>query len=82
MMIDEKKFLEKLAEVFREELELPSLRLAMDTVRGDLEPWDSLAHVRLVIGVERLFDVQLDVAEIESIASVRDFYDAICRHAG
>jgi acyl carrier protein len=79
-MIDEADFLNKLAEVFREELEQPDLRISMRTVRADLETWDSLAHVRLVIAVERLFDVQLEVAEIESIASVRDFYDAVGRH--
>jgi acyl carrier protein len=80
-MIDEADFLEKLAEVFREELEQPDLSISMRTVREELENWDSLAHVRLVIAVERLFDVQLEVAEIESIASVRDFYAAISRHA-
>jgi acyl carrier protein len=80
-MIDEADFLQKIADVFREELELPDLSISMRTVREELENWDSLAHVRLVIAVERLFDVQLEVAEIESIAGVRDFYDAVSRHA-
>lgn len=80
-MIDEADFVEKLAEVFREELEQPGLNISMRTVREELESWDSLAHVRLVIAVERLFDIQFEVAEIESIAGVRDFYDAVSRHA-
>ena len=80
-MIDEADFLNKLAEVFREELEQPDLSISMLTVREELENWDSLAHVRLVIAVERLFDVQFEVAEIETIASVRDFYNALGRHA-
>ena len=81
-MIDEADFLNKLAEVFREELEQPELSISMRTLREELENWDSLAHVRLVIAVERLFDVQFEVAEIESIAGVRDFYDAVGRHTG
>jgi acyl carrier protein len=52
----------------------------MRTRREELANWDSLAHVRLMIGAERLFDIQLDVSEIESIAGVEDFYNAVRRH--
>lgn len=79
-MIDEAKFIEKLSEVFREELEQPDLVISMRTQRAELPNWDSLAHVRLVIGAERLFDIQLEVSEIESIASIEDFYKAVRRH--
>jgi acyl carrier protein len=81
LMIDETAFVAKLTALFREELDQPSLAITLETQRADIESWDSLAHVRLVIGIERAFDVQLDVAEIESIDSVRAFYRAVSNHS-
>ena len=78
-MIDETDFIARVETIFREELEQSDLRVSMQTAATDLENWDSLAHIRLVVAVERAFDVQLDVSEIESIDSVRDFYDAVKR---
>jgi acyl carrier protein len=80
-MTDEADFIRRMIPVFREELDQPSLSIDLDTRQEQVTDWDSLAHVRLVIGVERTFGVQLDVAEIESIKSVRGFYDAVVRHS-
>lgn len=79
-MITETDFITRLTPVFREELELDDLDISMETQQKDIENWDSLAHVRIVIGVERAFHVQLDVAEIEGITSVRGFYAAVNHH--
>jgi acyl carrier protein len=81
-MISEAEFLAKIVPIFREELEQDDLQVGMKTSQPDLESWDSLAHVRIVVGIEREFAIQLDVAEIESINSIRGFYDAVQRHVG
>jgi acyl carrier protein len=81
-MISEAEFLGRFAPIFREELEQDALQVTLSTSQADTEAWDSLAHVRVVVGVEREFGVQLDVAEIENINTVRGFYDAVLRHAG
>jgi acyl carrier protein len=79
-MIDSSEFVAKLTEIFRQECEKDNLKITMQTVQSDIESWDSLAHVRIVMGVERAYNIQLDVAEIESINSVRAFYEAVTRH--
>lgn len=79
-MTTESEFLAKLTTIFREELEQPGLQISMETSKDTLESWDSLAHVRIVVGVERTFGIQLDVEEIEDIATVRGFYTAVIRH--
>ena len=76
----EADFLATLNQIFRDELEQDNLQISMQTVQSDLEDWDSLAHVRIVVGVERAFDLQLEVSEIENINSVRGFYDAVRHH--
>jgi acyl carrier protein len=72
--------LARLQEIFRAELDDDDLAIGMDTRQADLKAWDSLAHIRLVSGIENEFDIQFNIAEIEQISSVRQFVDAIRDH--
>ena len=72
--------LDRLQEIFRAELDDDGLTIGMDTRQADLKAWDSLAHIRLVSGIESEFDFQFNLAEIEEITSVRQFVEAIREH--
>ena len=72
--------LERLQDIFRAELDDDDLTIGMDTRQADLKAWDSLAHIRLVSGIESEFDFQFNLSEIEEITSVRQFVDAIREH--
>jgi acyl carrier protein len=72
--------LARLQDIFRAELESEDLVIGIDTRQADLKAWDSLAHIRLVSGIESEFDFQFSLAEIERINSVRQFVDAIGEH--
>jgi acyl carrier protein len=66
--------------IFRVELDDDDLVIGMDTRQLDLKAWDSLAHIRLVSGIESEFDFQFSLPEIEQINSVRQFVDLIGEH--
>lgn len=72
--------LARLQDIFRAELDDDDLAIGIDTRQADLKGWDSLAHIRLVSGIESEFDFQFNLAEIEQIHSVRQFVDAIREH--
>jgi acyl carrier protein len=72
--------LARLQDVFRAELDDDDLRIGMDTRQADLKAWDSLAHIRLIGGVESEFDLRFTLAQIERIASVRQFVEVIGEH--
>ena len=74
--------LARVQDVFRAELDDDNLLVALDTRQKDLKAWDSLAHIRLVSGIESEFDIQFSLAEIEQIMSVRQFVDLIKDRAG
>ena len=74
--------LARVQEVFRAELDDDNLAVALDTRQQDLKAWDSLAHIRLVSGIESEFDIQFSLAEIEQVNSVRQFVDLIKDRAG
>jgi acyl carrier protein len=72
--------LARLQDIFRTELDNDDLVLGIDTRQADLKAWDSLAHIRLVSGIESEFDFQFSLAQIEQIDSVRQFIDVIGEH--
>lgn len=72
--------LARVQDIFRAELDDDGLVIGMDTSQADLKGWDSLAHIRLVSGIESEFDFQLSLAEIEQTSSVRQFVDLIQQH--
>jgi acyl carrier protein len=73
--------LARVEDVFRAELDDDNLTVTLGTRQKDLEAWDSLAHIRLVSGIESEFDIQFSLAEIEQINSVRQFVDLIKQRA-
>jgi acyl carrier protein len=69
--------LARLQDVFRAELDDEDLVIGPETGQKNLRTWDSLAHIRLVSGIENEFDIQFSLAEIEQITSVRQFVQLI-----
>jgi acyl carrier protein len=69
--------LARVQDVFRAELDDESLVIGSDTGQKNLKAWDSLAHIRLVSGIENEFDIQFSLAEIEQTTSVRQFVQLI-----
>ena len=45
----------------------------------DVEEWDSLLHISLVLSVEEAFGIRFRVGEVESTRNVGDFIDLISR---
>jgi len=72
--------LERLTEVFREVLEDDELAITRETAPKDIERWDSLMHVSLVVAVESAFGVRFSSSEVAGLKCVGDFVDLIERH--
>lgn len=69
--------LKKVEEIFREELELDDLVLNDETTADDVEEWDSLSHVQLVVALEKGFGIKFTSREILSWDNVGDLVDCI-----
>jgi acyl carrier protein len=60
------------SQVFDDELEI-----ARETTAKDVEGWDSLMHVTLLINVEKVFGVRFSSSEVASLRKVGDLADLI-----
>lgn len=69
--------MKRVEEIFREELELDDLVLTDETTADDVEEWDSLSHVQLVVAMEKAFRIKFSSREILSWDNVGDLVDCI-----
>jgi len=61
---------QRLNEVFRSVFDDEDITIFDDMTAKDLDEWDSLAHITLVLAVEKEFDVRLKAAEVGALANV------------
>ena len=62
--------IEKLNEIFIEQLENPSIKLTGETTADDIEEWDSLSHIQLVVTIEKAFRIRFTSSEIVGFKNV------------
>ena len=60
----------QLTGIFRRLFEDPSLILHDDMTAADVENWDSLNHVYLIVEIEKAFRVKFTLAEVQSLKNV------------
>jgi len=53
-----------------------------DTTFEEIEEWDSLNHVHMVVQMEKTFGIRFDPARLQSVAKVQDLLDIIAELKG
>jgi acyl carrier protein len=61
---------EKLTAIFREIFDEDDLSLTPETTADEVDGWDSLTHIRLVLAVEKAFGVKFTASEIGNLKNV------------
>jgi acyl carrier protein len=69
----------QLTDVFRDVLDDEALELSPELTAKDVPGWDSLSHIRLMLSVERAFDVKLSASEIGKLKTVGDLVELVAR---
>ena len=68
---------EKLTTLFRDVLDEDDLVLTPGMTADDVDGWDSLSHVRLVLAVSKAFGVKFSAAEVGRLKNVGDLVEMI-----
>ena len=53
------------------------LSISRDTTASDVDGWDSLTHIQLLLTVERRFGIRFNTGEIAAMKNVGDMADII-----
>ena len=69
--------LEELQKIFREVFDDATLVVTPETSAIDIEAWDSLSHLNLVMAMEKEFDIQFDFEELNALRNVGEMMTLI-----
>jgi acyl carrier protein len=64
--------LDVLTQVFRQVFDDPGITLAPETTADDVEGWDSLSHINLIMAVENQFNIRFNQKEVIGFKNVGD----------
>ena len=75
--MDQDQILQQINNVFIDILENDDIKLTRATTAKDIDEWDSLNHIQLVVAIEKKFKVKFTTGEIYKWNNVGDMVDSI-----
>jgi len=77
--------MDALTDVFRQVFDNPGISLSPETSANDVDGWDSLSHINLIMAIELRFNISFTQKEVFGFTNVGDMANCIRRkipHAG
>ena len=68
---------ERLNEIFIDVLDLDECELTDETSANDIEEWDSLSHIQLIVAIEKALKIKFSSLEIMKWKNVGEMVDSI-----
>jgi len=70
---------EQLQEIIASTLEVPTSAISENSSMEEVEEWDSLGHVHIMVALEQAFDLYMDVddfAKLDSVPSILKYLES------
>lgn len=67
----------QLDEVFQDVFDDESIHVNESTTADDIEDWDSLEHINLVVAIENNFGIKFTMNEVTSMKNVGEMVDIL-----
>jgi len=78
--MDRNSVLKQVNDIFIDTLDDEDIVIQESTSADDVEDWDSLTHIQLVVGVEKKIGLRFTSSEIQSWKNVGEMIDCILKH--
>lgn len=77
--MDQADIWSKLTDVFRDTFDDDALTIGPETTAHDVDDWDSLRHIQLLVAVEKAFGIRFSTGEVAGLGNVGEMVDLISR---
>ena len=67
----------KLVKLLSDVFEIKENEITIDLVKDDIDSWDSLKQMDLVLSIENNYDISLEMEEIVKMSSVKSIVEII-----
>jgi len=71
------EILRQVQEVIREELDSDSVVVTAETIADDVEDWDSISNIQIIIGIEKKFGIKFTAMQVNSFKNVGEICTCI-----
>ncbi len=68
---------ERLNKVFRDIFDDEEIIVKPETTANDIEDWDSLEHINLIVAIEQEFGMKFNMNEVTTMKNVGEMVDII-----
>ena len=75
--MERSKILIELESIFKTVFDDDSILINDQTTADDIEEWDSLMHIHLMISIESKFSVKFETSEVVNLSNVGEFVDSL-----
>jgi acyl carrier protein len=75
--MDEPRIYARLGEVFQDVFDEDSIKVTPELSAKDVDGWDSLTHIRLILTIEKAFKIKFSTSEIGKLQNVGDLVTLI-----
>ena len=75
--MDRSEILKTVQDIFRDILDDEEIVLEDSTTAEDVEGWDSLTHIQLIVAIEKQFKIKFTSKEILSWRNIGEMLDSI-----
>lgn len=72
----------RVAEIFRDVFDRDDLVITNEMTAADVEEWDSLSHINLVLAIEKAFQITFTTREVAGLANVGDLIRLVGHKTG
>ena len=79
--MNREEVMKTLNEIFCNVFDDDSIVLTDETNSSDIDDWDSLEQIDLIVNIENEFEMVFDMAEVSDLANVGEMADLIMRKA-
>jgi len=75
--VSREEVFEKVTDIFRDVFDDEDLVIGETTNSDDIEDWDSLEHIQLIVAMEKEFNIKFDIKTVNTLENVGQMVDLI-----
>lgn len=76
------ELLSRLTSIFRDIMDDEEINLTDATTADDIEDWDSLTNIQLIVAIEKEFGIRIKSGQIQSWSNVGEMVDDLLKDIG
>ena len=75
--MDSNEVLKQMTEIFKSVMDNDDIVLNNNTTAADIEEWDSITHIQLIVAVEKHFKIKFSSTEIRAFKNVGELCQTV-----